>query len=162
MFVRFFSDAAGRRLTATDQILYEVSQMYNTEYTTRYLANVLLKNDDCAFIDQVLLKVKRRRLPDQEVEINYGVPIWSHIALSILQEWADTTSGESIELLRAIKFTKWYKSEAFQKVLTCGKYLFAVSVKFVKQFVDFFMAITLSHHYKFGFLFFLFFCFSAP
>ena len=129
------SGHAGRHLSAESPLIEEISKHYYTEESTRYLANVLLKNDDWRFIVRENKKLYFERMKYSNmagIEKLYSKEYadWSRMAHKVIKKWVKTsvlaigsTRPNSLTLLNAMEKSNKKAADFFRKALTCGKCL---------------------------------------
>ena len=106
-FLKFIAEPTKKE----EKLFQAISTHYFTEESTKYLANVLLKNDDWEFIAQT-----------DEKSIRLGDPVWTRVAYFIILKWAKTNGLERITLLRAMEKTNAPAANFFRMVLTSGEF----------------------------------------
>ena len=94
---------------AERELFREISKHYVTEESTTYLANILLKNDDCTFID------------NEQFRLGLSSD-WSKVAYGVIFRWADTSGLDRTQLLRAMEKSNVEAAKFFSTVVTFGQF----------------------------------------
>ena len=114
----FFSGSGGIGLTGEYALLQKISKHYYTEEATRYLANLLLADDDYSYVKQ---KLGQRKMT------------WSNIAELVMFEWKNRVSQpNSLTLLCAMEKSNKDAADFFRKTLDPGEYPFLLFSAFVR------------------------------
>ena len=110
----FCSGPLGRDLGGELPLLKEISRHFYTEESARYLANVLLKNEDLSFVNDLWYETRQK---------SFFVE-WSYITFEVIKKWATMNTPGSLTLLRAMERSNKDAAEYFQEALTCGEFSF--------------------------------------
>ena len=117
-------------------LLFQISRQYQTEDSTRRLAQKLPDYDH----DNIVSQINDARKENVD---------WRLMAYDVLMEWVkySISRARSLDLLRALQETNPVAARSFAEALTCGKDLYFLSFFFGNRFGCFFFLPASFHQF---------------